>query len=134
MKLFNIICKRKRIETLVVDAIDARALSNNRIARTGLCIADLVRSFSELWPSKYFDLADDRRIAGLVIAYMVEILEIELEDLNENGRRLLEFSADLEPREFQDNAPHTYAQLDGNDTTETAATRSFIHRSLNRRH
>ena len=111
MSIIERFSKRKRIESLVRDSIENAASNNHYLSTSGLGIQDIVHSFTELWPSTYFDTADDRRIAGLVLAYMMEISEIEIDETNDHGYQLLKFTAEVATSEFRDNAPHTFDLL-----------------------
>ena len=103
--------KRKRVEELVKRSIENAERADNYMSTTGLSIMDVVRSFTELWPTTYFSTADDRKIAGLVLAYMMEISEIDIDEANELGFQLLRFTADVDTAGFSQNAPYTYAEL-----------------------
>jgi len=107
----TIISKRKRIEELVGKSITASAAQQNRVSKTGFRVMDSVARFTEVWPEKYFDIADDRKIAGLVLAYLVESAKIDVADLNPNGCLLLRTAADIDPREFRKTMPRAFAQL-----------------------
>lgn len=103
--------KRKRIEDLVKKSIENAELAENYVSSTGLMIRDIVDRFIEKWPSTYFDIVDDRKVAGLVLAYMMEISEIEFDEANKYGYLLLELVANVKQDEFINNAPRTYARL-----------------------
>jgi hypothetical protein len=103
--------KRKRIEELVKKSVENAELAENYVSNSGMLIADVVESFTEVSPHTYFDTSDDRKIAGLVLAYMMEIAEIDIDEANEYGYRLLKFVAKTKKDEFLDKAPHTYARL-----------------------
>jgi hypothetical protein len=111
MNVTPIISKRKRIENLVGKAIAETAVADNRIAKSGLLIMDAVKCFTEVWPAKYFDIADDRKIAGLVLAYLMESAEIGVEDMSEHGCLLLKTAAEIDLHEFSENMPKTFAKL-----------------------
>ena len=111
MDILKRVSKRKRIEISVRNSVNSGALSDGRGARSGLCILSVIGSFVEIWPAKYFDIADDRKVAGLVLAYMLEISEIDIDDLNARGRALLKFSAELDLQDFQRNTPRTFESL-----------------------
>lgn len=103
--------KRKRIETLVSKALRGTAEAANRSARPSLLVTGVIRSFIEAWPAKYFGMADDRKIAGFVLAYMMEMAEIADEDMNEQGYLLLKVAAEVDLDEFRATTPRTYQQL-----------------------
>jgi len=111
MNVVTTLSKRKRIENLVRKSIVEAAVADNRFSKSGLHIMDAVRSFTEVWPVKYFDLADDRKIAGLVLAYLLELGAIGIDDINEHGYRLLKTAAEIDLHEFSENMPRTFAQL-----------------------
>jgi hypothetical protein len=111
MTVVTIISKRKRIEKMVSKSIPETTMADNRISKSGLSIVDAVKRFTEVCPEKYFDIADDRKIAGLVLAHMVESAAIGVVDLNEHGCLLLETAAEVDPHEFSKNLPHAFAQL-----------------------
>jgi hypothetical protein len=111
MTVISIISKRQRIEKMVSKSITETGLADNRGSKSAPLIMDAVKRFTEIWPEKYFDIADDRKIAGLVLANLVESAEIGAVDLNEHGYLLLKTAAESDPQEFSKNMPHTFAQL-----------------------
>ena len=80
---------------------------------------DQVRNFIDAWPHKYFDTGDDRKIAGLVIAYMMESSQLEVEQLSPQGFQLLKLAAELDPGEFRENTPRTFDQLSQHNRLQT---------------
>ena len=111
MSFINRLTKRKRIEAMVRTSIENAEAANHYLTTSGLGIIDIVNSFTELWPSTYFNTADDRKIAGLVLAYMMEISEIDIDETNEQGYQLLRFTIEVAASEFRDNAPYTFDHL-----------------------
>ena len=103
--------KRKRIEDLVKKSIDNAVLAENYVTSSGLLIADIVEGFTETRPDTYLDTVDDRKLAGLVLADMIEKSEIGFDEANAYGYRLLQLVAKTRKDEFLDNAPDTYARL-----------------------
>ena len=93
------------------NSIENAEAANHYLSTSGLGIMDIVNSFTELWPSTYFNTADDRKIAGLVLAYMMEISEIDIDDTNEHGYELLKFTLGVAATEFRDNAPYTFEHI-----------------------
>ena len=111
MSIVNRLSKRKRVEALVKRSIENAETAEHYLSTTGLSLGDVVRSFTELWPSTYFSIADDRKIAGLVLAYMMEVSEIDIDEANEHGFQLLKFTADVDAAGFSTNAPYTFDEL-----------------------
>jgi len=111
LSVTTIISKRKRIEKLVGKSITATAADDIRVSPPGFSIMGTVERFTEVWPEKYFDIADDRKITGLVLAYLVESAAIGVADLTEQGCALLKTAAAIDPREFRENMPRAFAQL-----------------------
>ena len=110
MNFIDSLSKRQRIEDLVRKSVENAELTENYVSSSGLPITDIVRHFAEIWPNTYFDTADDRKIAGLVLAYMMEISEIGIDEATEYGYRLLKYIAEAEKDEFVTNAPLIYVQ------------------------
>lgn len=111
MNINTITTKRKRIEDLVRKSIVDTAVADNRISISGLLVVDAVKRFTEVWPAKYFDIADDRKIAGLVLAYLLESAELGDEDVKKNGYQLLKTAAETDLHEFGENMPRVFALL-----------------------
>ena len=111
MTFINPLSKRKRIEDLVRKSIENAELAENYVSSSGLLIKDIVDSFTKMWPNTYFDLVDDRKLAGLVLAYMIEIAEIDIDEANEYGYRLLQLICKANEAEFINHAPRTHARL-----------------------
>lgn len=111
MNFIDSLSKRKRIEALVKKSVENAELAENYVSSSGLLITDIVKRFTEIRPTTYFDTADDRKIAGLVLAYMMEISEIDIDEANQYGYQLLKLVADDAKDEFVTNAPLTYVQL-----------------------
>jgi len=119
MNIFTGISKRKRIEILVTAAIDQTAADDDGISNVDPSITGIVKRFTEVWPRKYFDIGDDRKIAGLVLAYMMEISLIEVEQLNSHGCEMLKFAAEIDLGEFRENSPRTFEQLNRRNLLES---------------
>lgn len=84
---------------------------SHRTFESGPLISNLIEQFIEDWPAKYFDTAGDRKIAGLVLAYMLENAAIDAGDVSERGYRLLKLSVEADPAEFKQNMPRAFDHL-----------------------
>jgi len=111
MGFFAGISKRKRIESLVKKSIEDSALAGGFHSKADHSIINLVTGFIEKWPRKYFDIADDRKVAGLVLAYMMEIAKIGVHHVNDHGYALLKLTAEVDLQSFKENTPRTYEFL-----------------------
>jgi hypothetical protein len=111
MSLITRISKTKRVESLVKNSIEDSALTGGFRSVADQLIVKLVRSFTEKWSGKYFDPTDDRKVAGLVLAYMMEIAEIGVHHVNDHGYALLKLSAEVDLDEFKANNPRTFEFL-----------------------
>jgi hypothetical protein len=103
--------KRQRIESLVKQSIDDAVQGGIAAADAGTLVSGMVRNFTDAWHSKYFDTADDRKVAGLVLAHMLESCELEPGEVNDQGYALLKLIAETEPEDFEKNTPRTFEQL-----------------------
>jgi hypothetical protein len=111
MNAVTTLSKRERIENLVRTSIVETAVADNHLSTSGLPINMAVKIFTEVWPAKYFNIADERRITGLVLAYLLELAAIGVDDMNEDGYKLLKTAAEIDLIEFSKNMPRTFAQL-----------------------
>ena len=103
--------KRTNVEDLVRKSVENAELVESYVSSSGLLITDIVKRYIELWPETYFDIADDRKTAGMVLAYMMETAEIGVDEASEYGYLLLKLVAETEMVEFSNQAPYTYARL-----------------------
>jgi hypothetical protein len=111
MKIPGTISKRQRIVSLVKKSIDDTARTGAHSKQPNSLVTEVVRDFSDAWHAKYFGMADDRKIAGLVLAYMMESSELGIHDVNARGYALLKLTAEVDIEEFRKNAPRTFEQL-----------------------
>ena len=111
MNFFTRISKRKRIESLVKKSIEDGAFADILNSRADHLIRNFVKRFTEVWPKKYFNTADDRKVAGLVLAYMMEIAEIGVQQVNDHGYTLLKLTAEVDLDGFKENTPRTFEYL-----------------------
>jgi hypothetical protein len=111
MSFFGKVSKRKRIESLVKKSIEDGAPADGFRSMADRLIINLVKDFTEKWPRKYFDIADDRKVAGLVLAYMMEIAEIGVHHVNDHGYALLKLTAEVDLEGFRENTPRTFEFL-----------------------
>ena len=103
--------KRKRIEALVKKSIETIALTNGDRMQYDQSISDAVEHFVKEAPIMYFNMADDRKSAGQVLAYMMEISEINDQDVNADGYRLITLMAETDLQRFRKNTPRTFEKL-----------------------
>lgn len=111
MSLITRISKTKRVESLVKNSIEDGALTGGFRSVADQLIGKLVRSFTEKWSGKYFDPTDDRKVAGLVLAYMMEIAKLGVHHVNDHGYALLKLTAEIDLEGFKANTPRTYEFL-----------------------
>ena len=103
--------KRTRIETLVTNSIEETALSGNHSPAFAQSVRDAITRFVEESPAEYFNVADDRKIAGQVLAYMMEVAEIGYHEVNAGGYRLVKLIAEADQQGFRKSTPTTFAKL-----------------------
>ena len=111
MKTPVAISKRQRIVSLVRKSIDDPGRSRSSSKEPDSLVTDVVRDFSDTRHAKYFGTADDRKIAGLVLAQMMESSELGVHDVNARGYALLKLTAEVDLEEFKRNTPRTFEQL-----------------------
>jgi hypothetical protein len=111
MRIPGTISKRQRIVSLVMKSIEDSERTGSGSKEPDPLVTDVVRDFSDTWHAKYFDTADDRKIAGLVLAYMMESSELGVHDVNARGYALLKLTAEVDLEEFRKNAPRTFEHL-----------------------
>ena len=100
---------------MVRSAIAGNVLDQYQASRSGAPVLSVVGSFIEIWSSKYFDIGDDRKVAGFVPDYLMGNSKIDLEDLKPRGYDLLKFAAERDLEDFRFSTPGTFACLVDHD-------------------